>query len=132
MIKRYEGFRFKAYKCPAGVWTIGYGHTKGVKRGDYTTHPSAERMLLQDISEIEEQLSKLITTELSQNQWDAIVSFVYNIGVGAFSRSTLLRRLNAGEFEKCSTEIQKWVYCKGVVVEGLKRRRIAEAELFCR
>lgn len=130
LIKRFEGFRFKAYKCPAGIWTIGYGHTKGVKRGDYITHPIAERMLKEDITELEIKLKDLIKIELTLNQWDAIVSFVYNVGISSFSNSTLLRKLNAGDIKNCSKEIKKWVYCKGVVLEGLQKRRDAEAKLF--
>ena len=130
LIKRFEGYRFKAYQCPAGVWTIGYGHTKGVKKGDYLTHTDAEKLLKEDITAVESEIKNIIKVPLSANQWDAIVSFVFNVGIEAFKRSTLLVKLNEGDLKSCGKEIKKWIYCKGVVSKGLQKRRDAEAKLF--
>jgi lysozyme len=135
LIKQFEGFRTKSYLCPAGVWTIGYGHTGPDVKADQEIKASrAEYLLKQDLIRFEEAVSKSVKIKLEQNQFDALVSFAFNVGVGAFESSTLLRRLNSGE-DPCSVakaELPRWDKANGKSLEGLKRRRSAEVELFCK
>ena len=98
LIKHFEGCELQAYKCPAGVWTIGYGHIKGVSEGMTITQEEAEQMLKDEMAEYEGYVNKLVTVELNQNQFDAMVSWVYNLGGGNLSASTLLKVLNAGDY----------------------------------
>jgi GH24 family phage-related lysozyme (muramidase) len=133
LIKEFEGFRSDAYLCPAGVWTIGYGHTADVKPGDYVSRERGEEMLREDLMYFEAAVSDLITTTLNQNEFDALVSFTYNCGVGALGGSTLRKRLNDGE-AKCKVfqeELPKWVKAGSETLPGLVRRRDAEVELAC-
>ena len=133
LIKEFEGFRCDAYLCPAGVWTIGYGHTAGVKPGDYVSRERGEEMLREDLRYYEDAVNDLITVPLSQNEFDALVSFTYNLGAGALGESTLRKRLNAGE-PKCPVfqqELPKWVKAGNETLPGLVRRREAEVELAC-
>lgn len=95
LIKGFEGLRLKAYKCSAGVWTIGYGHTKGVKEGQTITEAEAETLLREDLRTFEVGVSSLVTVFLHQCQFDALVSFAFNLGVGAIKGSTLLKKINA-------------------------------------
>ena len=134
LIKEFEGFRADAYLCPAGVWTIGYGHTEGVKPGNYVSRERGEELLREDLAYFEAAVSDLIATPLSQNEFDALVSFTYNCGVGALAESTLRKRLNAGE-AKCKVfqeELPKWVKAGSETLPGLVRRREAEVELACK
>ena len=96
LIKHFEGCELKAYKCPAGVWTIGYGHTKGVEPGDEWSEDHANHMLEVELEEYEGYVSKYVTAPLGQNQFDALVSWTYNLGGGNLSASTMLKVLNAG------------------------------------
>ena len=130
LIKKFEGIKTKAYKCPAGVWTIGYGHTKDVKKGDTCTMAQAIEFLKEDLRVFEGAIDDLVKVELNQNQFDALVSFVYNVGSGAFQDSTLRKFLNAGHFPLAAGQFDRWVYAKGVKLEGLVKRRAAEKELF--
>lgn len=129
-IKRHEGFRARAYQCPAGVWTIGYGHTRGVNNGDVITKEQGERFLIQDVQTAEREVNShgLI---VNQNQFDALVSFVFNVGVGNFSRSTLLRKLKVNTNDSTiSYEFSRWKNGGGKVLPGLVKRRKEEAELY--
>lgn len=129
-IKRHEGFRARAYKCPAGVWTIGYGHTRGVNNGDVITKEQGERFLIQDLQTAEREVNShgLI---INQNQFDALVSFVFNVGVGNFSRSTLLRKLKVNTNDSTiSYEFSRWKNGGGKVLPGLVKRRKEESELY--
>ncbi len=129
-IKKHEGFRARAYQCPAGVWTIGYGHTRGVKSGDVIDKAQGERFLIQDVQTAEQEVNShgLI---INQNQFDALVSFVFNVGVGNFSRSTLLRKLKVNSNDATiSYEFSRWKYAGGKVLPGLVKRRKEEAELY--
>ena len=99
LIKHFEGCELEAYKCPAGVWTIGYGHIKGVKEGMTITESQAEEMLKSELNEYEGYINNLVTAELNQNQFDAMVSWVYNLGGGNLKASTLLKVLNAGDYD---------------------------------
>jgi len=129
-IKDREGLRLKAYDDGGGVWTIGYGHTKGVKKGHIINTAQAERFLRDDLVEFEDAVDALVKVELTQNQFDALVSFAFNVGVAAFRKSTLLRVLNRGEYGKVPNELSKWVKDNGKVVQGLVKRRALEAAMF--
>lgn len=130
LIKRWEGFRSKAYLCPANVWTIGYGHTKTAKAGQVISELQAKSLLIRDLAEYEQAVNELVTVPLTQNQFDALVSFAFNVGTGAFSRSTLLRVLNRGEYEKVASQFGRWVNGGGRKLPGLVNRRREERELF--
>lgn len=130
MIKGFEGFREEAYLCPAGVWTIGYGHTKEVKQGNRVTREQAETILIEDLSIYEKAVRDNVTVSLTQNQYDALVSFVYNIGPEAFRKSTLLKKLNEGDYTGASQEFGRWIHAGGKVSRGLQNRRTKEMEMF--
>ena len=98
LIKHFEGCELKAYKCPAGVWTIGYGHIKGVQEGDVITEQQANEMLVEELHEYENYINTLVNVPLNQNQYDALVSWVYNLGGGNLKSSTLLKVLNSGDY----------------------------------
>ena len=130
LIKEFEGLRLKAYKCPGGVWTIGYGHTAGVKPGMVITENQAEEYLKADLIAFEKYLNGL-GLALNQNQFDALISFIYNVGTGNFSSSTLLRKIKLNpQDNSIIDEFLKWVYSKGRVLPGLQRRRLAEMKLY--
>ena len=130
LIKQFEGLSLKAYKCPAGVWTIGYGSTKGVKQGMVITERQAVERLKQDVRVAEVALNKL-GVNFAQNQFDALCSFIFNLGAGAFATSTLKKRILAqADDEAICAEIVKWHNAGGKPLTGLKRRRVAEANLF--
>lgn len=130
LIKEFEGLRLKAYKCPGGVWTIGYGHTAGVKPGMVITEAQAGEYLKADLIAFERYLNGL-GLALNQNQFDALVSFIYNVGTGNFSSSTLLRKVRANpQDNSIMDEFLRWVYSKGRVLPGLQRRRLAEMKLY--
>jgi len=129
-IKNAEGLRLNAYKCPRGVWTIGYGHTYAVKAGDVITKEQADKFFNTDIMIHENNVEKLVTVPLTQGQFDALVSFEYNIGYGAFKSSTLLRLLNQKQYKAAAEQFGRWVYCNGVILGGLKARRAYEKNTF--
>ena len=130
LIKEFEGLRLKAYLCPGGVWTIGYGHTAGVKPGMVISEAQAEEYLKADLISFERYLNGL-GLALNQNQFDALISLIYNIGIGNFQKSTLLRkaRINAND-NSIMDEFLRWVYSKGRVLPGLQRRRLREMKLY--
>ena len=130
LIKHFEGCELEAYKCPAGVWTIGYGHIKGVKEGMTITESQAEEMLKSELNEYEGYINNLVTAELNQNQFDAMLSWVYNLGGGNLKASTLLKVLNSGDYDGVPAQMMRWNKAGGKVLEGLTRRRQAEADLF--
>ena len=130
LIKHFEGCELYAYKCPAGVWTIGYGHTKGVEPGMQITEQDAEDMLKEELIEYESYINDLVTVGLNQNQFAAMVSWVYNLGAGNLKASTLLKVLNAGDYAGVPEQMLRWNKAGGKVLEGLTRRRQAEADLF--
>lgn len=130
LIKEFEGLRLKAYKCPGGVWTIGYGHTAGVKSGMVISEAQAEEYLMADLIAFEKYLNGLGLV-INQNQFDALISFIYNVGTGNFSSSTLLRKVKANPLDNSiMDEFLRWVYSKGRVLPGLQRRRLAEMKLY--
>ena len=130
LIKEFEGKRQVAYQDSAGVWTIGYGHTKGVYEGQLCIEKTCDRYLAEDIQEVEEYIEKLVEVPLTQNQYDALVSWTFNLGLYNLKESTLLRKLNYGDYEVVPEEMKKWIYVGDEVLEGLIRRREAEAALF--
>ena len=130
LIKKFEGCRLEAYKCPAGVWTIGYGHTKGVQNGQKITQAQAEEFLREDLKIYEQAVEACVKVPLSQNQFDALVSFCYNCGSGALKTSTLLRLLNEGKYSEAGEQCLRWNTAGGKVLAGLTRRREEEREIF--
>ena len=134
LIKQFEGCELSAYKCPAGVWTIGYGSTtfKGRKvyQGQVITLDEAEEQLQLDLKPFAQQIEKAIVVDVSDNQFCALLSFVYNLGIGNFRSSTLLKKLNTGDYRGASLEFPKWNRAGGKVLKGLTRRRLAEQALF--
>jgi len=130
LIKHFEGCRLEAYKCPAGVWTIGYGHTKGVKEGDAIEQEAAEAFLIEDLEEFEDHVQRLVEVDLDQDQFDALVSWTFNLGYGNLAESTLLARLNDGLYDEVPEQIKRWTRAGGVILPGLVKRRNAEAALF--
>ena len=129
-IESWEGCRLTAYKCPAGVWTIGYGHTKGVREGDEISPAEAEQLLVEDLTAISDDLNRLVNVGVTEGQYIALLSLAFNIGATALKKSTLLFHLNHKRYDEAAEEFDKWVYAGGKVSEGLKRRRAAERELF--
>jgi len=129
LIKRFEGLYLKAYVCPAGVLTIGYGHTRGVKPGEEINELQAEIYLREDVEACEIQLNCL-TLPINQHQFDALCSFIFNLGIGNLRSSTLLKKLNKGDFEGAAAEFDKWVFSGGKKLAGLVKRRTAERKLF--
>ena len=136
LVKSFEGCFLNAYLCPAKVWTIGYGNTKyqngtAVKQGDKITQEQAEALLSDILAEFSKDVSKLIKVELNDNQFSALVSFAFNLGVGALSKSTLLKKVNANPNDKTiESEFMKWVSAGGKKLNGLVRRRTAESKLY--
>ena len=130
LIKKFEGLELEAYKCAAGVWTIGYGHTKDVQPGDVWSESHADHMLEVELEEFEAYINDNVTAPLSQNQFDALVSWVYNLGPANLKASTMLKVLNSGDYEGVPAQIKRWNKAGGKVLEGLIRRRKAEALLF--
>jgi len=130
LLKFYEGCKLVAYQDSVGVWTIGYGHTKGVYEGMTITQEQAEQMLLDELKEYESYIDDLVTVPLNQNQFDALVVWVYNLGPTNFRKSTLLKELNNGNYQAVPIEIKRWNKAGGQVLEGLIKRRKAEANLF--
>ena len=130
LIKQFEGLRLKAYLCPAGIWTIGYGHTSDVSPNSFITIQEADEYLHRDVASVEMQLNKL-NLILRQCQWDAIVSFVFNVGIGIFKSSTLLAKIRINpEDNSIMDEFLRWVYANGKVMKGLQKRRLAEMKLY--
>lgn len=130
LIKEFEGFRAKAYKCPAGKWTVGYGHTGDVKEGDLITEDRASKILAKDVGDAEKAINTYVTVTLSQNEFDALISLVFNIGIGAFIKSTLLKKLNKSDFDGAAREFLRWDKVNKKPNRGLARRRAAEMQLF--
>jgi lysozyme len=129
-IRRFEGLRLRAYKDPAGVWTIGYGHTgPEVHDGQRISEEEAEALLRADVERIEAGVAR-VAGEARQQQIDALVSFAFNVGLTALRVSTLIRKHRAGDHEGAAREFGRWVYAGGRRLEGLRRRRAAEAALY--
>lgn len=134
LIKKYEGLRLSVYKCPANVLTIGYGHTKTAKPGMSINKEMAELLLNMDLIDFEKAVKALVKVPLTQNQFDSLISLSFNVGVGNFSKSTLLKKLNAGDYAGAAPEFLKWNKARttGGMKElpGLTKRRKEEQALF--
>lgn len=130
LIKHFEGCELTAYLCPANVWTIGYGHTASVSEGDVITEEEAERLLKEDLEEFEGYVRELVEYDLTQNQFDALVAWTYNLGPGNLKESTLLNRVNYGPISDVPTQIKRWTKANGKELAGLVKRRAAEAALW--
>lgn len=135
LIKESEGFRSEAYLCPAGVWTIGFGtirHANGerVEKGETTTEEEATADLAYDVGDAERVIKRNVIKPLNQNQFDALVSFVYNVGAANFIGSTLIRLLNQGNYAWAAEQFDRWTYANKVKLPGLVTRRAAERALF--
>ena len=130
LTEKFEGLRLTAYKDSVGVPTIGYGHTRGVAMGMTCTQEQAEQWLQEDVQIAVDAVNRLVTVELTQNQFDALVDFTFNLGVGSLQRSTLLKLLNAGNYSGAAGEFAKWNKAGGQVLAGLTKRRQAERDLF--
>jgi lysozyme len=130
LIKSFEGYGSQSYDDGGGVWTIGYGHTNNVLPLQKTTPQEAERFLRDDLAEAERAMNKLVKVSISQAQFDALVSLMFNIGADAFASSTLLKRLNTKDYYGAREQFKRWNKDNGKVLNGLSRRRSAEAEMF--
>ncbi|GKX60262.1 lysozyme [Leminorella grimontii] len=132
LIKEFEGLKLSKYRDAVGLWTIGYGHL--IRSGETfersLTEQEAEALLRKDLLESERGIRRLVSVPLTQNQFDALVSFVFNVGVGRLATSTLLKKLNAQDYRGAADELPKWNRAGGNVLEGLTRRRQAERALF--
>ena len=130
LIKKFEGCELDAYQDSVGVWTIGYGHTKEVKEGDKINKDEAEHLLQEEMPEYEGYIENLVKVSLSQCEFDSLCSWVYNLGPTNLQESTLLRFLNEGKYDEVPAQIKRWNKAGGKVLDGLVRRREAEALLF--
>ena len=130
LTEQFEGCRLTAYRDQGGVLTIGYGHTHGVQEGDTCTQEQAEAGLASDIAWASLAVNRLVSVPLNQAEYDALTDFVFNVGSGNFSTSTLLAKLNAGDFIGAAAEFDRWDKAGGQVVAGLLRRRQAETDEF--
>lgn len=130
LIKKHEGLRLAAYLCPAGIPTIGYGHTKGVKLGQVISEEEAEQLLREDLAASEMEVERH-NLRINQNQFDALVSFVFNVGAGNFRSSTLLKRIKENpNHPDIRNQFNRWVYGGGRILKGLVKRRNDEAKLY--
>ncbi len=134
LIMQHEALSLKAYKCPAGIWTIGYGHTRDVRAGDVCTPQQAKQWLMQDVKTAEAAINSA-RLPIKQNQFDALVSFVFNVGIGNFKRSTLLKKIRANAFDKnIEQQFMRWnkarVNGRLKPMRGLTKRRTAESLLY--
>jgi len=134
-IREFEGERLKAYKCSAGVWTIGVGHTSAagapeVSEGMTITAAESSTILARDLASFELGVDRMLEVEVTQAQFDVLVSFAFNCGLGALKKSTLLKRVNEGKHNAIPAELMKWTKAGGKEVSGLVRRRRAEAKLW--
>ena len=130
LIKSFEGCETTAYQDSVGVWTIGYGHTKGVEEGQTCSIEDAETMLSKEMDEYEGYINNMVKVELEQCEFDALVAWVYNLGPTNLAESTMLKVLNDGQFDRVPDEMRRWNRAGGQVLQGLVRRREAEALLF--
>ncbi|WP_455474747.1 lysozyme [Bartonella sp. B30(2025)] len=137
LIKQWEGLRLQSYQDATGIWTIGYGHTSNagkpfVHKNMSITERTAEEILFQDLKQFEKAVDQAVAVSLTDEQFAALVSFCYNVGIKAFCNSTLLRKLNKGDYEAVPFELQKWTKAGGKRLQGLVNRRAAEAGLWAK
>lgn len=132
LIKEFEGLHLTPYLCPGKVWTIGYGHTRTVRQGMRITKEQAEALLREDLRLFERGVTRLVTVKLNDNQFSALVCFAFNIGLGNFEFSTLLKLLNRGWYDQVPVQLLRWDHANGETLGGLRRRRLAEGQLWKR
>ncbi|MDE6314164.1 MAG: glycoside hydrolase family protein [Lachnospiraceae bacterium] len=130
LIQQFEGCRLQAYRDCVGVLTIGYGHTGDVAAGQVITQQRADELMVKDLERFERGVERCVTVPLTQEQFDALVSFSYNLGTGSLQKSTLLRKLNGKDYQGAAQEFVKWNKAGGKVLAGLTRRREAEKAMF--
>lgn len=130
LIREFEGLSLQSYYCPAGRLTIGYGSTQNVGLGQKITQAQADKLLADDLAEFEKAIAQLVKVPLSQNQFDALVSFTYNCGISALAKSTLLKKLNLRDYNGAAAEFKRWDKANGKPLLGLTKRRYAETKLF--
>ena len=130
LIKKFEGCETTAYQDSVGVWTIGFGHTKGVEEGQTCSIEDAESMLADEMDEYEGYINNMVKVELQQHEFDSLVAWVYNLGPTNLSESTMLKVLNGGQFDRVPDEMNRWTRAGGEILEGLVRRRQAESLMF--
>jgi len=126
----HEGLRTRAYQDSGGLWTCGYGHTTGVGPSTVCDETLARQWLEFDIRVASSAVNRLVLVELTQNEFDALVDFTFNVGVNALQHSTLLDLLNGGDYQGAAQQFERWKFCKGAVVAGLLKRRQDESDLF--
>ena len=130
LIKKFEACKLQSYKCAAGVWTIGYGSTNGIEEGMEISQERADMLLLEDVEVFEKAVNELVEVPLEQNQFDSLISWTFNLGPTNLKNSTLLKVLNNKNYDEVPTQIKRWNKAGGKVLQGLIRRREAEALLF--
>ncbi len=131
LLKSFESCKLKAYKCPAGIWTIGWGHTgKDVREGLEISQIQADALLQKDLNHFIGAVSALLKHNINDNRFSALVCFAYNVGVAALAKSLLLVAINKNEYESAAKQFMRWNHADGKIVDGLTRRRQAERELF--
>jgi lysozyme len=131
LIKGFEGYSDKVYLDTAGIYTIGYGSTKGITRHTPPiTKEQGEKLLIADLADAESAVNRLVDVPLTQNQFDALVSFVFNLGAEAFRKSTLLQMINTGQHHKAPEQFQRWKYAGGKESKGIITRRLKESALY--
>jgi lysozyme len=130
LIAKWEGFEPEAYRDVVGIWTIGFGHTKDVKEGDKISYYDAIALLKKEVAYFARGVELNVKVPVTQNMFDALTSFTYNLGIGNLKRSTLLRKLNREDYEGAAREFKRWNRAGGKVYRGLTSRRLEEEELF--
>lgn len=130
LTESFESCRLEAYQDSVGIWTIGWGHTHDVHEGDTCTQEQADAWLMDDVQVAVAAVNRLVKTALNQDEFDALVDFTFNAGAGNFGSSTMLRDINAGNFDAAQSEFKRWDMAGGAHLAGLARRRAAEANLF--
>ena len=130
LIKHFESCKLTAYQDSVGIWTIGWGHTGSVKKGDIWTQGEADNILLNDLDKFEGYVNQYVKVPLTQNQFDALVSWTFNLGPGNLKSSTMLTKLNEKKYDEVPSQLKRWNKAGGKVLRGLERRRNAEAVMF--
>ena len=130
LIKKFEGCETSAYQDSVGVWTIGFGHTKGVEEGQTCSIEDAESMLTDEMDEYDGYINNMVKVDLQQHEFDSLVAWVYNLGPTNLNESTMLKVLNGGQFDRVPDEMNRWTRAGGEILEGLVRRRQAESLMF--
>lgn len=129
LVTDFEGCKLEPYKCPGDVWTSGVGHTATTRPGEVLSHEQVASNLVTDVKDAERIVNRYVRVPLTQGQFDALVSFSFNVGEGNFRSSTLLKKLNAGDYAGACHQLPRWIYSSGKKLAGLERRRLAERDI---